>query len=134
MRRPASCLFALLLTATALPAQSTQEVTFAPGNYGTMVTGSITGQDYADYTLAARAGQEMFVDLSVTETDGNGSINLNILPPGSDNVALYNGSMEGNTATVPLPETGVYTIRVYLMGNDEDTGRTVAFTLDLSIQ
>ncbi len=30
--------------------------------------------------------------------------------------------------------SGTYTIRVYLMGNDKDSGKTVGFNLDLSIQ
>lgn len=39
-----------------------------------------------------------------------------------------------NSALVTLPATGTYTIRVYLMGNDKDAGKTVGFRLDLSIQ
>ena len=49
-------------------------------------------------------------------------------------VAIYNGSINGNTARIDLPEDGDYTIRVYLMGNDRDTGKTVGYNLDLSIQ
>ncbi len=55
-------------------------------------------------------------------------------PPGSDGVAIYNGSIDGNATTVDLPADGDYTIRVYLMGNDRDAGKTVGYTLDLSIQ
>jgi hypothetical protein len=120
----------------AAPAMSQERVMvqFAPGNYGAMVSGSVTGRDYVDYILGARAGQDMFVELTVTESDGNGSVYFNILPPGSSGEAIYNGSMEGNSTTVDLPTRGDYAIRVYQMGNDRDTGKTSAFNIDISIQ
>ena len=63
-----------------------------------------------------------------------GNAYFNIMPPGSTGEAIYNGSMNGNDATgVTLPASGDYTIRVYLMGADEDEGRTVPFTLSMSI-
>ncbi|WP_170401111.1 hypothetical protein [Ruegeria arenilitoris] len=115
-------------------AQQTADVKFEPGNYGTMVSGTVTGDEYFDYKLGASSGQEMFAELQVSDTNGNGVIYFNILPPGSDGVAIYNGSINGNTARIDLPEDGDYTIRVYLMGNDRDTGKTVGYNLDLSIQ
>lgn len=120
--------------ASAAWAQRAAEVKFEPGNFGTMVNGTITGNEYFDYKLGAQAGQEMFADLKVSDTNGNGVIYFNILPPGSDGVAIYNGSIDGNTARIDLPEDGDYTIRVYLMGNDRDTDKTVGYNLDLSIQ
>ena len=57
-----------------------------------------------------------------------------ILPPGSDNVAIYNASINGLTTSVKLPKSGEYRIRVYLMGNDSDAGKTVAYNVDVSIQ
>ena len=134
MRLTTTLALALIAFTPAAFAQQTQDVKFQAGNYGTMVTGKITGQEYADYKLGAKAGQEMFVEMTVADTNGDGSVFFNILPPGSDNVAIYNASMDGNTAKINLPETGEYTIRVYLMGNDEDAGKTVGFNMDLSIQ
>lgn len=125
---------AALALGSGATAQTASPVTFAPGNFGTMVSGSITGQEYTDYLLGANAGQEMFVELTVTESTGNGTVYFNILPPDSDGGALYVGSMDGNTTTIDLPETGTYAIRVYHMGNDEDTGKTSNFNIDLSIQ
>lgn len=124
----------LLLLPGAAYAQAVSDVHFEPGNYGAFVDGSITGHEYADYRLGARAGQEMFVELSVTATNGDGTVYFNILPPGSSDVAIYNSSMNGNSTVVPLPANGTYTIRVYHMGNDEDTGKTTQFGVDLSIQ
>ena len=127
---------ALVLTgiASSVSAQMSADVKFQPGNYGTTVSGTITGDEYFDYRLGANAGQEMFAELEVSDTNGNGVIYFNILPPGSDGTALYIGSINGNTARIELPENGTYTIRVYLMGNDRDTGKTVGYNLDLSIQ
>ncbi|SNS70991.1 hypothetical protein [Tropicimonas sediminicola] len=128
--------FASLVMLGAGPgtAQMTADVRFQSGNYGTMVSGTITGDEYFDYRLGASGGQQMFVDLSVAGTNGNGSVFFNILPPGSDGVAIYNSSMDGNSTTVELPSDGTYTIRVYLMGNDRDAGATVGYNVDLSIQ
>ncbi len=127
---------ALMLTgiASSVSAQMSADVKFPPGNYGTTVSGTITGDAYFDYRLGANAGQEMFAELEVSDTNGNGVIYFNILPPGSDGTALYIGSINGNAARIELPENGTYTIRVYLMGNDRDTGKTVGYNLDLSIQ
>ncbi|MCR8550069.1 hypothetical protein M4578_19785 [Salipiger sp. P9] len=122
-----------LLLAAGLPglaaAQTVSDVQFRKGDYGTYVEGKVTGHAYHDYRLGAGKGQEMFVEL-----DSGGSAYFNILPPGSDGVAIYNSAINGNSTTVTLPEKGTYTIRVYLMGNDEDSGKTVPFGLDLSIQ
>ena len=132
-----STILALTL-ATTLPgaalAQAKSEVKFAPGNYGTMVSGTVAGHDYVDYMLGAKAGQKMFIELTVSGTNGSGTVYFNLLPPGSDGVAIYNSSIEGNSTTVTLPESGTYAIRVYQMGNDKDAGKTSGFNLDLSIQ
>ena len=56
------------------------------------------------------------------------------MPPGSAGEAIYNGSMDGLDVTgIVLPADGDYTIRVYQMGNDEDTGKTTAFTISVAI-
>lgn len=128
----------MALSLAALPgmgfAQSVTDVHFEAGNYGTMVSGAIAGDEYADYRLGAKGGQEMFVELSLSDTDGDGSVYFNILPPGSSDVAIYNSSNDGNATTITLPEDGNYTIRVYQMGNDEDAGKTSHFNVDLSVQ
>jgi hypothetical protein len=116
-------------------AQRSATVQFKPGNYGTMVSGTITGREYIDYKLSARKGQKMFAELAVSGNNGNGSAFFNILPPGSKGEAIYVGHTDNDkSALVKLPANGTYTIRVYLMGNDKDAGKTVGFNLDLSIQ
>ena len=130
-------LAASFLAFAAVPAlaQMAADVKFEPGNYGIMVSGTIKGNEYFDYKLGAKAGQEMFVELNVYGTNGNGSAYFNILPPGSEGEAIFIGSMnDGNSTKIKLPEDGTYTIRVYLMGNDKDAGKTVGYNVDISIQ
>ena len=134
MNRFAIVLASSLMFAAPATAQMAADVKFKAGNYGTMVSGTISGNEYFDYKLGANAGQKMFVELKVADTNGNGSAYFNILPPGSDGVAIYNGSINGNSTTIDLPTKGTYTIRVYLMGNDRDAGKTVGYNVDLSIQ
>lgn len=117
------------------PASATAaEVTFPPGSFGTMLEGAIVGRDYFDYSLRANAGQTLFLDLSVDGTNGNGTIYFNVLPPGSTGEAIYNSSIDGNSGvSLTLPESGAYVVRLYLMGNDRDTDKTVGYNLDVSI-
>jgi hypothetical protein len=120
--------FAILLLSGIALAQSSERVNFAAGNDNAAVEAEVTGNDYRDYVLGAAAGQTMGVSLI---TDGTAY--FNILPPDSDGEAIYIGSIDGNDASVKLPAAGDYTIRVYLMGNDKDSGQTVPFTLSMTI-
>lgn len=130
----AAVLAGAMVLGGAVQAQTSEQVQFAPGNYGTMVSGSVTGDAYVDYVLRAGAGQQMFAELTVRSSTGSGVAYFNILPPGSDGAAIYVGSMDGNSALIDLPANGAYKIRVYQMGNDRDAGKTTDFNLDLSIQ
>jgi hypothetical protein len=129
-----SAWLAVIAVAAALPvaplaAQERVPVQFAAGNDNAAVEAQVTGQEYRDYVLGARAGQTMAVSLI-----GDGTIYFNILPPDSDGTAIYNGSIDGNDATgIALPVDGDYTVRVYLMGDDADSNHTVRFTLSMSI-
>jgi len=120
--------FAILLAQGMALAQSSERVNFAAGNDNAAVEAEVSGNDYRDYVLGAAAGQTMGVSLI---TDG--SAYFNILPPGSNGEAIYIGSTDGNDASITLPADGDYTIRVYLMGNDKDSGQTVPFTLSMTI-
>jgi hypothetical protein len=111
-------------------AQAKTTVKFDRGNDNTAVQGKVTGDGYHDYILGAKAGQSMGVSLIADSS----SVYFNILPPGSGGEAIYNSSTSGNDATgVRLPKSGNYTVRVYLMGAAADGGKTVPFTLSMSI-
>jgi hypothetical protein len=119
----------MLLAGGQALAQSSERVRFEAGNDNAAVESQVTGDEYRDYVLGAKAGQSMGVSL-ITE----GSAYFNILPPGSAGEAIYNSSVDGNDATgIVLPADGDYTVRVYLMGADEDENRTVPFTLSITI-
>lgn len=115
-------------------AQTSIPIQFENGSDSATLSGSIIGDEYVDYVLAARGGQKMNVGLSVEGTNGSGTVYFNILPPGSDGEAIYNGSINGNDAFVELPSNGDYTIRVYHMGNDRDTGKTSGFVVGVGIK
>jgi hypothetical protein len=65
-------------------AQAVTDVRYEPGDYGTMITGRVVGDAYLDYRLDAKAGQELFVEMTRDGTDPDGAPYFNILPPGSD--------------------------------------------------
>ena len=114
--------------------QDSVRIQFQPGATSATVNGTIVGDEYTDYVLRARAGQRMVVSLTVTGTNGAGSAFFNILPAGQDFPALYNGSTDDDRrAEVTLPESRDWATRVYLMGNDRDTGKTVGYSLDVYI-
>lgn len=80
---------------------------FAKGTSATTVKGSLAGDETIDYTLRARAGQSMSVTLK-TSNDAN---YFNVLPPGSNDVAIFIGSTSGNAFTGALPADGEYKVR-----------------------
>lgn len=130
MKRVAVHAFLVLLALGAglSAAQAGERIHFAHGSDNAAVHGSVTGSHHHDYVLGARAGQTMSVSLV-----NKGSTYFNILPPGSQDVAIFIGSMYGENASVRLPSDGDYRIRVYLMGDDKDSGRTVPYTLSVTI-
>ena len=104
------------------------DVTFPRGATGTSIRGTIQGDQTRDYVVRARAGQEMQVDLS-----GSDIIFFNVLPPGSDDEAIFIGSNEGNSFGGTLGISGAYKIRVYQMRATARRGETGNFTLTLSV-
>ncbi|MEA3291383.1 MAG: DNA breaking-rejoining protein [Pseudomonadota bacterium] len=102
---------------------------FPKGEIGTTIKGSIKGRETVDYKLRARAGQGMIVGL---ETD-NSSNYFNVMAPGESNAAFFIGSNEGNRFEGDLPESGDYTIRVYLYRNAARRGESARYSLEVAI-
>lgn len=86
-------------------------VSLPAGQTKTTLRGSFQGYHYTDYTLKAQAGQTLHVALQTSK----GNPLFNILPPGTDNVALYTDGQSGTPVARQLPDDGTYTIRVYHM-------------------
>ena len=106
-----------------------ETIQFEGGTSGTAITGTIRGRQIVDYRLRASAGQSMVATFKPT----NLSAYFNVLPPGSDDVAIFVGSMSGNRFAAALPADGVYTIRVYLMRSAARRNETAHYTLEVSI-
>lgn len=104
----------------AVGAIESRPVHFAKGSSSATLTGSIKGDQIVDYKLRTRAGQTMNVTL---KTDNSANY-FNVLPPGSNDVAVFVGSTGGNDWSGTLAADGEYTIRVYLMRSAARHGAT----------
>lgn len=116
------------VVAVPLAAQAVSRISFAKGNDNASVKGTIKGRAYRDYTLGVAKGQTMAVSLT-----GSNSVNFNILPPGSTGEAVFNSSLERCVATGIKTVKGDYTIRVYLMGAAETSGKAYPYQLSVSV-
>ncbi|MEF8754775.1 MAG: hypothetical protein V5B60_12730 [Accumulibacter sp.] len=104
-------------------------VQFAQGKSSATIKGSLKGDQTIDYTLRARAGQTMSVRLATT----NGANHFNVLPPGSNDEALFVGSSGGKEWTGALPADGEYKLRVHLMRSAARRNETANYTLTVGI-
>lgn len=122
---------AILAPAAALARDDirVERVRFAHGASSAVVEGSITGYETVDYVLGARKGQTANVSMA---TD-NGANYFNILAPGENEVALFNGSMDENQFEGVLPESGDYKIRVYLMRSAARRNEKASYRLEMAV-
>lgn len=126
-----SLLLALTLSATsfhATKAQETHAVHFSAGTSSATIHGTVKGDDYVDYQLAANASQQMKVSLNPE------SVYFNVMPPGSSGEAIFIGSQEGGAFSGTLSAAGTYTVRVYQMGAAASGGKSHKFTLDIGVR
>ncbi len=93
------------------------------------VKGRIRGWQSVDYTLQARAGQILRVQL----TASNPSAYFNVLPADSQE-ALFVGPTSGDRYVGRLPADGVYRLQVFLMRNAARRNEKAPFTLEVSLQ
>jgi hypothetical protein len=106
-----------------------ERVSFEHGKNSATIESSITGYAVVDYILGARQGQYMNVSMA---TD-NGANYFNILAPGENQVALFNGSISENQYEGILPESGDYTVRVYMMRSAARRNETANYRLEMII-
>jgi hypothetical protein len=121
----------LLMTSSLAYADGTvtRAVQFAKGKSSAMIKGTIQGDQTIDYTLRARAGQTMSVKLATK----HGANYFNVLPPGSNDEALFVGSNSGNEWTGTLAADGEYKLRVYLMRSAARRNEAANYTLTVGI-
>lgn len=108
-----------------------EKVRFARGASSTAIKSSITGYQSVNYTLDAKAGQTMTVDLKTNNTSNY----FNLYKPGKGpgDQAMYIGSTKGNSFSGKLSASGKYTIQVYLMRNAARRNETANFTLNIGV-
>lgn len=125
----------LLIVFASVPVQaqnegSTERVQFARGTASKVIKGSIRGYAYKDYVVGARAGQVMTVDLRTS----NGANYFNVLPPGSNDVAVFIGSTNGNSYRGKLEKSGDYKVRVYLMRSAARRNEVASYSLTIGVE
>lgn len=118
----------VLATAAGLAADRTETVKFRSGTSSENISGSITGYDSVSYHLGAKADHSM----SVLFNPDNASCYFNVLPPGSQ-TAIFNGSVTGNEFASRLPDSGDYTVQVYMMRNAARRDETCKYDITFEI-
>ena len=118
--------FACAVAATGI---ETRPIQFAKGASSATVQGTIRGDQTIDYKLRARAGQTMSVKLDTRHTANY----FNVLPPGSNDVAIFVGSSGGNEWSGALPADGEYKLRVYLMRSAARRNESASYTLTVGV-
>lgn len=121
----------LLATPLALAADGirSERVQFKKGSNSAVIEGSIKGYQVVDYLLGARAGQHMNVSLATK----HGATYFNILAPGENEVAMFNGSVSENQYEGTLPASGDYKVRVYMMRSAARRNEVAQYRLEMII-
>jgi hypothetical protein len=132
-------LTALLLTLTttfssaviipSIASITQQRVQFKAGSNSAVKEGTIKGSETIDYVLNAKKGQSANISLA----SKSGSIYFNILEPGQNEVAIFNGSTSGNQFEGTLNKSGDYKIRVYLMRSAARNNETANYRLEMIV-
>ena len=109
--------------------RTVKPVQFAKGSSTASLKGRITGYNYVDYQLRAGAGQKIQAGMQASNRAGY----FNLLPPGSNDVAMYIGQLGDNRFEGLLPDDGVYTLRVYLIRAAARRKESSDYTLTVSV-
>ena len=120
----------LFVPAMAKNKVTTHQVHFAKGTTGSTIKGHVKGYDIVNYKLGAKAGQSMHVSLRSKKAF------MNIFEPGkgAGDGAMFGGSTEGGKYRGVQPESGTYTIQVFLMRNEARRGTNAPYTLEIGIE
>jgi len=106
-----------------------KRLTFDKGASSTRVTGSIKGYETVDYLLNVREGQSLNVSMATRNT----ATYFNILEPGETDLAIYNGSINGNMYEGVTTESGDYRIRIYMMRSAARREETAEYALEAAV-
>lgn len=107
-------------------ASAQQPLYWGPGEDTAVVRGSITGDQFSDYSFSAKGGTGLEVELNAA----NLSLNFNIIEANSAAAIKADPSpVSVRSWKGTIPQSGNYRIRLYLLGAARDEGKTVEFTL-----
>ena len=105
-----------------------EPVRFEKGASQAAIKARIQGDETVDYVLRAGAGQTLAVALKKTNPQNY----FNVLPPGTQEVAMFVGDSGADFKGV-LPTDGDYTVRVYLMRPAARRNESSDYTLTVSV-
>jgi hypothetical protein len=107
----------------------TQQVQFKPGANSATIQGTIRGYQIADYIVNVKQGQTLNVSMATKNT----ATYFNILEPGQTEVAIFNGSINGNQFEGTLKQSGNYRIRVYMMRSAARRNEVANYRLEMIV-
>ena len=105
-----------------------EPVRFEKGASQAAIKARIQGDETVDYVLRAGAGQTLAVALKKTNPQNY----FNVLPPGTQEVAMFVGDSGADFKGV-LPTDGDYTVRVYLMRPAARRNESSDYTLTVGV-
>ena len=104
-------------------------IQFDSGASSKTVESSITGYETVDYMLNVKEGQLMNISMATQ----HGATYFNIMEPGEEYEAIFNGSIKGNQFEDAAAKSGDYTIRVYMMRSAARRGETAEYRLEMIV-
>ena len=104
-------------------------VQFDSGASSKTVESSITGYETVDYMLNVKQGQSMNISMAT----GHGATYFNLMEPGEQYAAIYNGSISGNQFEGTAAKSGDYTIRVYMMRSAARRNEKADYRLEMIV-
>lgn len=119
---------ALIASSFIASAQTTKDVKLGNGLTSASITDRISGNRFIDYTVSARAGQNLSVSLS----SKNSQTYFNVTSARSQ-AAMFVGSLSGNKFGRMVADDGKITVRVYLMRAAARRGEMSTFSLRVSL-
>lgn len=122
--------WSLGVAAVAQGAIRTQRLRIEQGRSSVTVNGRIKGRETIDYVVGARKGQVANISLA----SHHAATYFNLLAPGQQDVAFFNGSSRDNQFEGALPETGDYRIRVYMMRSAARRHEVADYRLEVVLQ
>jgi hypothetical protein len=106
-----------------------ERIQFKKGASSAIINGRIKGAQTVDYLVGARKGQSANISLATRHP----ATYFNILAPGKNDEAFFNGSVSQNQFEGVLPDDGTYRIRIYMMRAAARRNESASYRLEVAI-